>query len=118
MLELPDEHELIAFFECEPELSDTEFDSWAYNELRFTTVRESDKVVVEISAGWGELSISWERDGRQLVWLKLINLEELALEMQRDDELLVATGTHADQNATLILRLKPAVAIKYGQEPV
>jgi hypothetical protein len=117
MLELPEEHELIAFFECEPQLLDTEV-VWAYNELRFTTVRGSDKVVVEISAGWGELSVSWERDGQQLAWLKLINLEKLQVEMQRDDELLVTTGTHGDQNATLILRLKPVVAIKFKQEPV
>ncbi len=115
MLELPEEHELIAFFECEPQLADTEV-VWAYNDLRFTTVREPDKVVVEIAAGWGELAIRWEKAGQQLVWLKLINLEKLGVEMQRGDELLVATGTHGDQNATLILRLKPFVSITFEQE--
>lgn len=118
MLELPEEHELIAFFECEPELADPEVDSWAYNELKFTTVRVPDKFVVEVAAGWGELSVSWERSGQQLVWLKLINLEQLKVEMRKDDELLVATGTHGDQSAMLILRLKPVVAIKFRQEPV
>ncbi len=32
MLLLPDEHELIGFFEAEPELLDTDVE-WAYNEL-------------------------------------------------------------------------------------
>ncbi len=116
MLDLPEKHELIGFFECEPELAEPDFDSWTYNELTFTTLRGPDKVVAKIEAGWGSLSIKWEKAGQRLVWLTLVNLENLAVEMQKDDEFLVATGTHADQAVMLKLRLKPAVAIEFKQE--
>jgi len=37
LLELPEEHELIGFFESEPDLLDTDVKPWIYNEVRFTT---------------------------------------------------------------------------------
>ena len=50
MIKLPEEHELIGFFECEPELLDSDVKPWCYNELKFTTVRGEDEVEVKIYA--------------------------------------------------------------------
>jgi hypothetical protein len=117
MLSLPDEHELIGFFESAPKLLDADVE-WAYNELRFVTVRGPDTVTVRISAADGELAIRWEKAGQQLVRMNLVNLEKLAVEMQKGDEFLIATGTHADHNFMLKLRLKPVVAIEFDEAQI
>ena len=58
MLSFPDEYELIGLFESEPELFDGEDKPWAYNELKFTTVRGDDQVVVTIYPPSGKLTVA------------------------------------------------------------
>ena len=46
MLDLPEHHQLIGFFESEPHLLDPEMAVWEYNELTFNTSRGDDQVQV------------------------------------------------------------------------
>ncbi len=116
MLSLPNDHELIGFFEAEPELLDGNAMPWIYNELKFTTIRGEDKVIVNIYASFGELSVNWIKSGKQLIKLKLIELDSLNIELQSNDEFLTATGKFLDQAVLLKVRMKPDVSIEFAQE--
>lgn len=116
MIELPEEHELIGFFECEPELLDTDVKPWLYNEIKFTTKRGDDEVIVKICASFGEFSISWKKNGNQLITMNLIDLDRVTVEIQQNDEFLTATGMYSDQAVMLKLRLKPRVEVEFKQE--
>ncbi len=75
MLELPEEHELIGLFECEPKLLDPTDTPWCYNELLFDTTRGEDRLKVSIYPSFGEFKLDWARAGRQLLKLKITDLD-------------------------------------------
>ena len=47
--------------------------------------------------------------------MTLIELDSIRIEMQHNDEFLLASGVVADHTALLKLRLKPEVAIEFTQ---
>ena len=116
MLSLPDDYKLIEFFEAEPELLDGEAKPWIYNELKFTTIRGKDKLIVTIYPSFGELTINWVKSGEQLIKLKFIELDSLYVEIQKNDEFLSAVGIVLGQSMLLKLRLKPNISIEVSQE--
>ncbi len=116
MISLPEEHELIGFFEVEPVLLDGDVKPWVYNELTFTTQRNEDEITVKICASYGELSVNWKKNGKQLLQLKLIDLDSINVEMQKYDEFLTAAGMFSDHAVLLKLRLKPEVAVEFEQQ--
>ena len=118
MIELPEEHELIGFFESEPELLDTDDIPWVYNEVKFTTKRGEDEVVVKIYASSGEFSVLWKNTDRQLLAMKLIHLEIITVELQHNDEFLTVVGMYSDYAVMLKLRLKPVVAVEFEQQEI
>nr|WP_315468684.1 hypothetical protein [uncultured Undibacterium sp.] len=115
MISLPENHELIGFFEIEPRIVGPDTIPWEYQELTFVTQRGDDEVIVIIGASFSEFSISWRRLGKQLIQMTLIQLDSIRIEMQHNDEFLMASGVVADHTALLKLRLKPEVAIEFEQ---
>ena len=71
-------------------------------------------MVVNIYASSGELTVSWIKSGKQLIKLKLIELDSLNIEMQSNDEFLTAAGMFSDHAVLLKIRLKPDVAIEFA----
>ncbi len=118
LIKLPEEHELIGFFESEPELLDTDDIPWVYNEVKFTTKRGEDEVVVKIYASSGEFSVLWKNTDRQLLAMKLIHLEKITVELQHNDEFLTVVGMYSDYAVMLKLRLKPVVAVEFEQQEI
>ena len=118
MLSLPDEHELIGFFEVEPELLDGSIKPWIYNEIKFTTTRGDDTIIVTIYASFGELTATWIKSEIQLINIKLIKIDKINIEMNPNDEFLTAEGKLSDHAVSLKITLKPHVAIDFSQERI
>lgn len=118
LLSLPEEYELISFFEVEPELLDNDETPWLYNELKFVTTRGEDEVVVKIYAAIGEFSVDWKQSGRSIIKMKLTELDSLTIEMLKNDEFLSVSGMFSDHSVFLKLRLKPEVAIEFDHESI
>ena len=116
MITLPEEHELIGFFECEPELLDSDVKPWCYNEVKFSTVRGEDEIAVKIYASFGEITINWKKSGIQILHMKLIDVQHLTVEMQHRDEFMAVVGSYSNRSMLLKLRLKPLVAIEFEQQ--
>ncbi len=118
MISFPEEFELMSLFESEPELLDGSDKPWIYNEVKFTAIRGDDKIVVQIYASFGQLSISWEKNGNQQLRIKLIELDKITVEKQYRDEFLTAVGTYADKSVLLKLRLKPSISVEFEEQRV
>ena len=57
----PEEHDLLALFECKPTLADAKI-PWSYNHLTFETRRDGDQFTCEIEPGDETLKLRWSRD--------------------------------------------------------
>ena len=112
MLSIPEEHELIGFFETEPELASADA-PWCYNQLTFRTVRGSDRITCQIEPASAELSIWWERDSRPCVSLKLNRVESLSVHIAKNDDYMVVSGESMRPSTLLKLRLKPHVSFEF-----
>ena len=115
LISLPENHELIGFFEAEPLITGSDTIPWEYQEFTFVTQRGDDEVIVRIGASFSDFSLSWRRLGKQLIQMTLIELDSIRIEMQHNDEFLMASGVVTDHTALLKLRLKPEVAIEFEQ---
>ena len=80
----PAEHELIAFFECEPELLDnTRGIPWFYNRLTFDSTCGEDRFRFVLEPADEVLQLRWERGGVEVVELDLNWVSGLEVEMRR-----------------------------------
>lgn len=111
MLSLPDEYELIGFFECEPQLTSPDV-PWSYNRLLFSISRGIDCVLCEIEPAYGELKINWQQNGEVRSSIKLNKLESVTVHMSKDDEHMIVTGLGENPATLLKLRLKPFVSVE------
>jgi len=118
VLTLPENHELVGFFEAEPELLDPDIESWAYNELKFIANRGEDTVSVRISPAFGDITVIWKKSDMQLINLKLTEIKNITVEMQYEDEFLTASSVLSEHVILLKLRLKPFVAIEFEEQGV
>jgi hypothetical protein len=109
---LPDEHELIGFFEAEPHVLDPEV-PWAYNTLTFCTQRNSDEVTCVLIPGYEELKLEWKRSGVVVAKLHLTGLITMELKRRGEEELLIADFRDSKLR-DFKLWLKPHVAIEWG----
>lgn len=112
MLELPEEYELIGFFECEPQLADKQI-PWCYNNLIFTLSREQDIVRCEITPSYGELKLSWKQNGLQRADFQLNHLKGLSVHLGAHDEYMTVTGEGTEPSVIMKLRVKPFVSIEF-----
>lgn len=111
MLSLPEEYELIGFFEREPELAvpDT---PWCYNNLRFYLSRGEDHLLCEIEPACGELKILWRQGGLIRTSLRLNNLKSMSIHLSKDDEHMIVSDPEDNPHTLLKLRLKPCISIE------
>lgn len=112
MQPFPAEHELLSLFESEPEVLDPGV-PWAYNKLRFRTVRADDEIDREIEPGYEELRLRWSRAGKEVVRLDLRWVSGLAVEVADGSEALVAKFRDHHLRP-LRLELRPAVHLAWG----
>ena len=118
MLSLPEKHELIGLFECEPKLLDPDDRPWIYNELTFNVVRGEDSLKVSIWSSFGELKIDWKKSGQQVLKMKVVDIDSLTVEMQAFDEFLCVTGSTSENKMMLKLRIKPSIFVEFQHQPV
>ena len=107
-MKLPEEYEFIGFFESEPIFS-------SYHEVQFFVKRGDDEVAVDIYAPSGKFKITWKNSDRQLISMKLTQLDFISIDSLSKDELLTVSGTFSDGSIILKLRLKPFVSVEFDQ---
>ena len=110
--EFPAEHELIGFFESEPELCDAGV-PWIYNTLQFETVRNNILVRVTISPSYGALAVSLQMGDQELVLLEFGDVRGIRVLREREREMLVARFSSEDA-CDFILQLKPSTHALWG----
>lgn len=113
MLDLPEEYELISFFECEPQLADPST-PWCYNNLHFSTFRGQDHIVCEIEPAYGELKLWWKQAGQLRAHVKLNKLESLSVHVGKEDDYMIVSGPDNSPATLFKLRLKPFVSVEIG----
>lgn len=108
----PEEHDLIALFECEPVLTDKGV-PWCYNCLTFKTDRGDGQIMCEIEPGDRTLRFEWIQKGQHLVSLDLNWVAGITAELDGKTEALVAT--FRDENLVpLRIQLKSYVSVFWG----
>jgi hypothetical protein len=111
MIQLPEDHVLISFFECEPTVLDAGI-PWAYNHLEFRTTRGADEFLASIEPGYETFALTWRREGRELVRLKLEHVCSLQVEMSTTSETLIVQASRGDSHSEIRLQLKPEPRIE------
>lgn len=108
----PEIHELVGFFESEPDISNRDVPMF-YNRLSFVYHRDGDIVACAIEPGYGEIDITWRRDGRELASFALRGIESLEVIGAPGPESLIARFS---QNSILdfVLHTKPDLRIEWG----
>jgi hypothetical protein len=114
-MRLPDEDELISAL-GEPRLRD-ERQPWTYNTLSFDLVSGEDRVELEISPSYGDLSFVWSRDGVTLVTLQASDVQYLSVEHQKAREYVVARFIEASSLRPMRIQVRPSVSLFWGTEP-
>ena len=112
MKPFPEEHDLIALFECEPVLADKDV-PWSYNHLTFKTTRGLDQIVCEIEPGYHTLKFEWKQNAQSLVTLDLNWVAGLTAELTGQAEALIATFRD-EHLKPLRIQLKPNVSVSWG----
>ena len=85
MRNLPEDYELLSFFEVEPVVLDKDI-PWHYNILTFRTEKNNEKLTVHISPAYGDFEIYWELDDELRLHWKLYNIEAIMIEKKDDKE--------------------------------
>lgn len=110
---LPQEWELIGFFEVEPRLTYDD-EPWYYNEVVFETRRNDDLIECAICPSYGELKLVWLRDELKLVELDLCFANRLSIHSEHGYESMQIDFDPEKYILPLILQLKPTVKISWG----
>jgi hypothetical protein len=112
----PEDYELIGFFESEPTILDRDV-PWFYNRLTFETVRGVDRIVCDIEPGYGQLVLSWDREGLSVARFSLSEIASLHLTSARGEEFLTAKFAR-EGILDFKLFLKPYVQVEWGNQQV
>ncbi len=110
----PEQHDLIAFFECEAILAD-EHVPLAYNRLTFQTQLDNEQVVCEILPGEKVLKFQWKKDGDSFVCLNVDRVKEIHIEVENKREALVAKF-ESETLLPLRIQLKPSISVLWGTD--
>ena len=115
-MELPDEWELIAFFESDPDPTDrdeTEF----FGSVGFTRdVGGGEVLQWSASVTFADMRVSILRDGIERVALVARDVARIGIERRHDTETLVAVYGHQPNLQRARLTLRPTFLIEWGLE--
>jgi hypothetical protein len=111
---LPEDYELIAFFEVEPVILDPGV-PWLYNTLTFLTSRDEFEVRLQISPSYGHLTLHLKLAGRDLLGLDLQHVDAIRLESRNGDDVLFVS---CEPRSSFALQLKPHVHIFWDNGPI
>lgn len=115
-MELPDEWELIAFFESDPDPTnrdETEF----FGSVSFTRdIGGGDVLRWSASVTFGDMRVSILRDGTERVALVAHEVARIAIERLHGAETLVAVFGHSPNPQRALLALRPRFRIDWGLE--
>ena len=112
-MQLPPDHELVGFFECEPRLA-APSTPWEYNSITFECQRGGDEIRCHLEPDVGELRFTWSSEGVSRVSLKVGGLESLAVHLGKGDEHLIAAAGGGNPQQILKIRLKPFVSVEWS----
>ncbi|MDJ1183220.1 hypothetical protein [Roseofilum casamattae] len=118
----PDLHELIRFFEVEPEPTDDNIPCF-YDGLTFQNNFGDDRIRVDIVPSYGEIDFDWTKNNIPIASLQLREIEALILRNEwnpetneRTIETLVATFRDKTRYLDFGLRLQPHIQIRWGNK--
>jgi hypothetical protein len=104
---LPEDYELIAFFEAEPEILDPSV-PWVHNTLTFTTVRGGIEVCCKISPSYGRIILSRKLAGEDILNIAVERMIDIRLESRDSKEIMLVSDGRGNE---LLLQLKPRVRV-------
>ena len=109
---IPEEHELLSFFEVEPTLLDKN-SPYYYNQITYDVHSEGEHVKVELSPSYDELIITWkQRDITRFHW-KFENIEQFSIEKSSKGE-YIKLHFHSEEIADTYLWIKPNFKVVGG----
>ena len=112
MESFPEDHELVGFFESEPEVTDRDV-PWFYNRLTFRTTRGSHSVVCEIEPGYRQIDLTWRNAGKEMASFALREIRALRV-MGSPGEEYMTVVFRGDELMDFVLYLKPDIRIEWG----
>ncbi len=115
MRPFPDDHELIGFFEVEPEILSTDA-PWAYNELKFKSVASNGTLYTTMQTGSEVMELKWYQGEQLIVQLDLVGVSHLEIGNAENG---IAYNTllagFRDQNVdALALKIRPYISIEWA----
>ncbi|GGE44885.1 hypothetical protein GCM10007421_18820 [Halopseudomonas oceani] len=113
--EYPEEYEFVGFFECEPQMTDSDV-PWCYNTAAYTTVRNGLRVECTISPGYGDMDLLVLNGEEQLVRLSVNHIQKIEFEATAESEKMIVEFNEGTILHPLILQLKPTVNVSWGTE--
>ncbi len=111
----PKNHELISFFEVEPEVTDTDV-VWFYNYLAFRGDEGGIKYAVAMHPSMGEVTIRIGEEGDPVVNLSLAEVEAMRLHEGPSGAFMILEFLPGSKRGVLKLRLRPKPAIEWSFE--
>jgi hypothetical protein len=108
MIPLPDQHELISFFDTEPLLSFSN-ETWDYNHLTFVVVRGRERLVCEMQPAELVLRMTWHDGEKEMLNVNLESADGLKLDNFNGREQMRVT--FSDGVGQLILQLRPVIHV-------
>jgi len=88
MKELPEEYELMSFFETEPIKLDPNV-PFHYNHLTYIIKNKNEKIEVHISPAYGDIEIFWEQNDILRFNWRLYDIESLKIDNKDGMECLI-----------------------------
>ena len=88
MNEIPEEFELMSFFENEPKKQDIDVPFY-YNLLKYVVTSENERIEVNISPSFGDIEIFWEQNNNLKFNWRLYDICSLKIEKKDKQEYLV-----------------------------
>ena len=112
MQPFPEMHELIGFFESEPDVSDRDVPTF-YNRLSFVYRHESDVLACAIEPGYGEIDLTWRQNGREMASFALRGVQGLEVHGAPGSESMTVKFLDKDL-LDFVLFTKPKLRIEWG----
>ena len=114
MNEIPEEHELMSFFEVEPIKVDKDSTfPFYYNILTYVVTNDQERIEVNISPSYGDIEIFWEQEKKLKFNWRFYDIKTLKIEKKDNLECLKITF-NSESMTDCFLWVKPNFKIIGG----